>query len=108
MRKVRWITVVMFVAGILAMGSVASPQGPIMIGSVEPSSPPGSIAQGSEAIAGIKLAVEMINEEGGILGRKVNVKFEDSMGIPEKGRAATEKLVVKEKVSLTLQEKHQL
>lgn len=106
MRKVRWITVVMFVVGIFAIGGVASPQEPIIIGSVEPSSPPGSIAQGSEAIAGIKLAIEMINEQGGILGRPVEVIFEDSMGIPEKGRAATERLIVREKVSVIVGGNH--
>lgn len=106
MIKLRWITVLTFIVAVLAIGSVGSPQEPIIIGSVEPSSPPGSIAQGSEAVAGIKLAVEMINKRGGILGRPVEVQFEDSMGIPEKGRAATEKLIVKGKVSMIVGGNH--
>ena len=46
MIKLRWITVLTFIVAVLAIGSVGSPQEPIIIGSVEPSSPPGSIAQG--------------------------------------------------------------
>lgn len=106
MTRLRWITVSMFIVGILAMGSAGHSAEPIIIGSVEPASPPGSIAQGSEATAGIKLAVEMINKQGGILGRPVEVQFEDSMGIPEKGRAATEKLITKGKVSMIVGGNH--
>lgn len=106
MNKLRWITVVTFVLGILAAGGIGNAEQPIIIGSVEPSSPPGSIAQGSEAVAGIELAVEMLNEKGGMLGRPVQVRSEDSMGIPEKGRAATEKLLVKDKVPVIVGGNH--
>jgi branched-chain amino acid transport system substrate-binding protein len=106
MIRLRGITVLMFMVAVLAIGSIGHPAEPIIIGSVEPSSPPGSIAQGSEAVAGIKLAVKMINERGGILGRPVEVQFEDSMGIPEKGRAATERLISKGKVSMIVGGNH--
>ncbi len=106
MKRRACATILLLMGGWVFWSGVGYAAGPIVIGSVEPFSPPGSIAQGSEAVAGIKLAVEMINEKGGLLGRKVEVKFEDSMGIPEKGRAATEKLIVKEKVSLIVGGNH--
>ena len=106
MNRLRWITSMLLLAMILAMGGLGNAEEPIIIGSVEPSSPPGSIAQGSEAIAGIKLAVEMINEQGGVLGRPLEVKLEDTLGIPEKGRAAAEKLIVKDKVSIVVGGNH--
>ncbi|MBW2123096.1 MAG: ABC transporter substrate-binding protein, partial [Deltaproteobacteria bacterium] len=71
MTRLRSITVLAFVVGILAAAGIGNAGEPIIIGSVEPSSPPGSIAQGSEATAGIELAVKMLNEQGGILGRPV-------------------------------------
>ncbi|RMF91789.1 MAG: ABC transporter substrate-binding protein, partial [Nitrospinota bacterium] len=71
---------------------------PILIGVPLPFSPPGSISQGNEAKAGLELAAEMLNEQGGILGREVKLVFEDTLGIPERGRAAVEKLITKEKV----------
>ncbi len=79
---------------------------PIKIGAPLPFSPPGSISQGSEAKAGIEVAAKMINERGGILGRPLEIIFEDSMGTPEKGRAATEKLITKDKVVAIVGENH--
>jgi branched-chain amino acid transport system substrate-binding protein len=96
--KMRWTAVCVVVGGFLGTGAPGWGGEPIVIGSVGPASPPGSVAQWSEASAGIKLAAEMINEKGGVLGRQIQVKFEDSQGIPEKGRAAIEKLITQEKV----------
>ncbi len=92
-------TLALFLGGaLLVAGAPAWAGQPLVIGSVEPFSPPGSVAQGSEAVAGIKLAVEMINQRGGLLGRQIEVKFEDTLGTPERGRAAMEKLIAQEKV----------
>ena len=87
---------------IILSAGVVQAADPIIIGSVEPFSPPGSIAQGSEAVAGIELAIEMLNEQGGLLERPVKVQFEDTLGIPEKGRAAVEKLITKDKVPVVV------
>ncbi len=79
---------------------------PILIGVPLPFSPPGSISQGNEAKAGIELAAKMLNDKGGILGREVKLVFEDTLGIPERGRAAIEKLITKEKVSAVVGGNH--
>lgn len=104
--KLRWITVAFLIGGLLVMAGSGWGAEPIVIGAVGPFSPPGSVAQWSEAAAGIKLAAEIINQRGGVLGRQVQVKFEDSLGIPEKGRAAIEKLVLQEKVSAVVGGNH--
>jgi branched-chain amino acid transport system substrate-binding protein len=79
---------------------------PILIGVPLPFSPPGSVSQGSEAKAGIELAAQMINEKGGILKRPVKLIFEDTEGIPEKGRAAMEKLITRDKVAAIVGANH--
>ena len=104
MRGYKVFIVLMF--SIIVSAGVAQAADPIVIGSVEPFSPPGSIAQGSEAVAGIELAIEMLNEQGGLLDRPVEVQFEDTLGIPEKGRAAVEKLITKDKVPVVVGGNH--
>src|SRR5512139_890579 len=101
---------------ILALGLSVSPlvapteasaaQEPILIGVPLPFSPPGSVSQGSEAKAGLEAAAQMINEKGGILKRPVKLIFEDSQGTPEKGRAAVEKLITRDKVVAIVGENH--
>jgi branched-chain amino acid transport system substrate-binding protein len=86
-------------------GAVAAQQ-PILIGVPLPFSPPGSVSQGSEAKAGIELAAQMINEKGGILKRPVKLIFEDTEGVPEKGRAAVEKLITRDKVAAIVGANH--
>lgn len=78
----------------------------IKIGVPLPFSPPGSVSQGSEAKAGIEVAVKMLNEKGGILGRKVEVIYADTEGIPEKGRSGAEKLITKDKVAAIVGNSH--
>ena len=40
----------------------------------------------------------MINAKGGVLGRQIKLVYEDNQGVPEKGRAAAEKLITSDKV----------
>lgn len=88
-------------AGALTAGLAATAAAePIKIGVVTPHSPPGSIAQGSEGRAGLEIAAQMINENGGLLGREVELIHQDSRGVPEDGRAAVERLITKENVDL--------
>ncbi|MDR5694624.1 MAG: ABC transporter substrate-binding protein [Armatimonadota bacterium] len=96
-QRILFLLLPVVILPLLSMGPVFA-QNPIVIGSFGPFSPPGSIAQWSEAVDGIKLAVEMINERGGVLGRPIRVQFEDSAGIPERGRAAVERLITQHKV----------
>ena len=71
---------------------------PILVGASITQSPPGSVVQGTQVKDGMEILKDMINAKGGVLGRQIKVVYEDNQGIPEKGRAATEKLITHDKV----------
>jgi len=71
---------------------------PIVIGVSIAQSPPGSVVQGTQVKDGAEIMMKMINDKGGVLGRPLKIVYEDNQGIPEKGRAATEKLITRDKV----------
>lgn len=70
----------------------------IKVGVIVAQSPPGSVVQGEQILDGIAIAREMINANGGVLGRQIQTLVEDGQGVPEKGRAAAEKLITSDKV----------
>ena len=76
----------------------AEPAEPIKLGGVWPL---GDITgdQGSKAA---RLAVEMINEAGGVLGRKLELSVIDSELKPEKGAAAIDRLATVDEVDIFL------
>jgi branched-chain amino acid transport system substrate-binding protein len=82
---------------IIAAGTAAAAD-PIAIGISIAQSPPGSVVQGTQVKDGVEIVKDMINAQGGVLGRQIKLVYEDNQGIPEKGRAATEKLIAKDKV----------
>lgn len=84
------------VAGLLGTGAFAAD--PIKIGVTIAQSPPGSVSQGTQVKDGAEVAAKMINDAGGVLGRQIELVFEDTQGIPEKARAAVEKLITRDKV----------
>lgn len=71
---------------------------PIKIGVTLAMSPPGSVIQGTQLRDGLDIAKKMINDQGGVLGRPIELVYEDTQGIPEKARAAAEKLITKDGV----------
>jgi branched-chain amino acid transport system substrate-binding protein len=71
---------------------------PIPIGISIAQSPPGSVVQGTQVKDGLEIVKDMVNAKGGVLGRPIKLIYEDNQGVPEKGRAATEKLITKDKV----------
>ena len=75
----------------------ASAQEPIVFGVITPLSPPGETALGQQVKRGSEIAVEYINEKGGVLGRKVVLSIHDSAGKNEAGVAAYRRLVSNEK-----------
>jgi branched-chain amino acid transport system substrate-binding protein len=91
-------------AGLAVTASLALPGGgalaadPIKIGGIAPLSPPGGVQTGESLRDGMKVAVEELNKNGGLLGRQVELVVEDTSGVPEKGVAAFERLASKEKV----------
>ena len=85
-------------AGLFASAGGAVAQEPIKIGLTVTLSPPGSVSQGVQVRDGAEVAVKMINDAGGVLGRPLELIVEDTQGIPEKARAAVEKLITRDKV----------
>ena len=63
----------------------------------------GSAAKyGENAKRGIDLAVDEINSEGGIKGRKIQIVYEDTQALPQQGVAAIRKLIIIEKVPVVI------
>ncbi len=85
-------------ASATALAAASYAAEPIVIGVSIAQSPPGSVVQGTQVKDGVEIAVKMLNDKGGVLGRPLKVVYEDNQGIPEKGRAATEKLITRDKV----------
>ncbi|MEO6410063.1 MAG: ABC transporter substrate-binding protein [Burkholderiaceae bacterium] len=71
---------------------------PILIGVSLTQSPPGSVVQGAQVKDGMEILKDLVNAKGGVLGRPLKLIYEDNQGIPEKGRAAVEKLITSDKV----------
>lgn len=99
MRQLRFVlaTAAAAMLGFSGVGQAAS-QDPILIGVSLTQSPPGSVVQGTEVKHGLDIMAKMINDKGGVLGRPLKLLYEDDQGIPEKGRAAVEKLITTNKV----------
>ncbi|MEM1558125.1 MAG: ABC transporter substrate-binding protein [Thermoproteota archaeon] len=93
------LVVILFIVAV-ASYFLLIPSGPekIVIGAVGPLTPPGSAVAGKEMKMALELAVEEVNKNGGVLGKPVELIFEDSSGLPEKGAAAVEKLITKDRV----------
>jgi branched-chain amino acid transport system substrate-binding protein len=86
----------LFAAAVAA--TAASAAEPIKVGVPIAQSPPGSVVQGVQVRDGLEIVKDMINKQGGVLGRPIALVYEDDQGIPEKGRAAVEKLISRDKV----------
>jgi branched-chain amino acid transport system substrate-binding protein len=71
---------------------------PIKIGVTITQSPPGSVVQGTQVRDGLEVAAKIINDGGGVNGRPIELVIEDTQGLPEKARAAVEKLITRDKV----------
>lgn len=75
--------------------------GPIKIGAVFPLTG-GSAYQGKSFKQSIDLAAKEINAKGGVLGRKIEVLYEDDKSVPAEGVNAAQKLITQDKVSSIL------
>lgn len=87
---------VLFAASMFVLPALAAD--PILIGVSLTQSPPGSVVQGTQVKDGMEIVKDLVNAKGGVLGRPIKLIYEDNQGIPEKGRAATEKLITSDKV----------
>jgi len=100
----RFMPLIMVLA-ILAAGSWAFAQDSIKIGVVGPRTGPAA-ATGKAFEEGIAIALDHINAKGGVLGKKFEVVFEDTGGVPEKAASGFERLATKEKVPIVVGESH--
>ncbi len=85
------------IAVLAASVSAAAAQEPIVFGVITPLSPPGETSLGQQVKRGSEIAVDYLNEKGGVLGRKVVLSIQDSAGTNEAGVAAYRRLVSNDK-----------
>ncbi len=78
--------------------ATALAQDTIKIGAVLPLSKAAFAQAGEEQRRGLLMALEEINQAGGVLGKKVDLILEDDTGEPSVGIAAAEKLLTRDKV----------
>jgi branched-chain amino acid transport system substrate-binding protein len=95
---------VVTVALLLICGS-AWAQEAIKVGVVGPRTGPAA-ATGAAFEEGIKLATEYVNSKGGVMGKKLEIVFEDTAGAPDKAASGFERLVTRDKVVMVLGESH--
>lgn len=79
---------------------------PIKLGWVGPLSPPGGYAEGILMKDAAAMAADAINAKGGVLGRKIEIIYQDTRGLPASGTAAAERLIVQDKVAALFGEFH--
>ena len=87
-----------FAAGLFAFSSISFAADTIKVGVTVAQSPPGSVSQGTQVKDGVEVAAKIINDAGGVDGKKIELIVEDTQGIPEKARAAVEKLITRDEV----------
>lgn len=75
--------------------AVSDKSGPIKIGVVTSLSGPYAVI-GEGAVQGMQFAADEINQNGGVLGRKIEVLKEDDEGKPDIGLRKAEKIVTKD------------
>ncbi|MFI5399579.1 MAG: ABC transporter substrate-binding protein [SAR324 cluster bacterium] len=99
-------TIVTLIAatGLFAAGALAAE--PITLGWVGPLSPPGNFSGGQEMQWAVQLAVDEINQAGGVLGRPLKVVYEDTKGQPAEGSAAAVRLIARDNVAAIFGEFH--
>jgi branched-chain amino acid transport system substrate-binding protein len=94
----RALGVGLFAFSSLAFASSGQAADPIKIGVTVTQSPPGSVVQGTQVKDGLEVMAKIINDAGGVNGRPIELVIEDTQGLPEKARAAVEKLITRDKV----------
>ena len=81
----RRVLLVAIAAALTVSASAAHAQEPIVFGVITPLSPPGETSLGQQVKRGSEIAVEYLNEKGGVLGRKVVLSIHDTRR-QERGR----------------------
>jgi len=104
--RLKSVIILMAVLGVLWASPAGAAEDAIKVGVVGPRTG-AAAATGKAFEEGIAVALDMINAPGkGVLGKKLEVVFEDTAGDPEKAASAVEKLITKDKVVMVLGESH--
>ncbi|HTU56365.1 MAG TPA: ABC transporter substrate-binding protein [Acetobacteraceae bacterium] len=93
-------------AALPLFGRAARAAEPIKLGWVGPLSPPGGYAEGLLMKYAAAMAADDINAKGGVLGRPIEILYQDTRGLPAEGTAAAERLIVDDKVVALFGEFH--
>lgn len=94
----RWIAFVVAIVAATFATSTYAQDCPIRIGGLAPLSAPGSVTGGEAQRIAMEIAVDDINEAGGVLDCAVELVVGDTEGLPEKGTAIMEKLIGQDNV----------
>ena len=95
------------VATTVAPAATAAPaEGPIKIGGIGPLSEPGTVSAGIDMQWALELAVADVNADGGVLGRQLELIFEDTQNLPDVAAAVAKKFVEEDKVTAVAGEYH--
>ena len=78
----------------------------VVIGATAPLSKPGSVVGGRVMQAAFSIAVDEINDAGGILGKPLRIIINDTEGLPERGTAVMERLITQDCVPAVVGEYH--
>ena len=88
-------------AGLLAAASPAQADEVIKIGVTQPLT--GAVAaSGNYVTQGARIAGDILNEQGGLLGKKVELVIEDNKSNPKEAVATAEKLIVRDEVPVMM------
>ncbi len=105
-RALRWTVILLAVVGLGGTTIAGAAEETIKIGVVGPRTG-AAAATGKAFEEGMALALDLINAPGkGVLGKKLEVIFEDTGGDPEKAASGIEKLITKDKVVMVVGESH--
>jgi branched-chain amino acid transport system substrate-binding protein len=86
---------------VLAMAGAAPAQDVIKIGVNEPLT--GAVAaSGTYVTDGTRIAAEVVNRNGGVLGKKIELVIEDNKSNPKEAVDAAEKLILRDKVPVMI------
>lgn len=92
----------LFAAAALLAGTTAAPAAEtVKIGVNQPLT--GAVAaSGNYVVNGAKIAADEINDNGGVLGKKIELVIEDNKSNPKEAVAAAEKLIVRDEVPVMM------